>query len=144
MALKKIAYECPAYMVVVNEPVSWGARKGLVILKDGDKLGLLKEHPRHGMMASKYRVGSVVAMAMEDGEDPIAARERNRRNGGKDHWINASAVSIVAWERPREVLIYVELGMLVLIEGVVYEIVAEPNNNLGLKKVRMLEEEAAA
>lgn len=117
---------------VVRRPVT---PEGVTLLRHGEKLGLVYQSARHGKLVRSYRVGTVFGCAVEHYEDPIDARDRNRRNGGADHWINGCGASITAHARPQEVVIFVELGMLVQIEGVLYRIKREPNDNLGLEPV---------
>ena len=135
MAQMEVVYSCPAYDVVKREPKGWGPAEGLVQLKHGEYLGLIGKHYRGEPLVYKYRVGTVMGCAIESWEDPDAAREQNRKNGGKDHWINACGASLTAWERPKEILIHVEVGMKVWIEGHVYKVVAERNQNLGLEAI---------
>lgn len=132
MAQLKTIYECPAYKVIENPVSTHGSAAGLIQLKHNQKLGLLKAHPRHGTLVHTYRVGTVLGYAIDNWEDPDAARERNRRNGGDDHWINACGVTLTAHARAQEVLAEVKVGDRVWIEGKHYEIVAQPNDNLGL------------
>lgn len=133
MALLEVVYECPAYKVVKSEPRGWGQYAGAIMLKHGEEIALIGKHYRGAPLVYKYRVGTVLGCAIENWEDPDAAREVNRKNGGKDHWINACGASLTAHARPQEVLREINVGDLVCIEGHYYEIVAERNNNLGLK-----------
>lgn len=135
MAHLSTIFECPAYKVVENPPLSWGENKGLIPIKHGLKLALLRDHPRHGTLVDTFRVGTVLGSAVENYEDPDAARAQNRRNGGDDHWINACGVSLTAHERPQEVLRQIKIGDRVVLEGRQYEIVQQPNQNLGLKEL---------
>ncbi len=132
MAQLTTIFDCPAFRVIENPPMNWGPEEGLVKIKHGQKLALLREHPRHGTLVETFRVGTVLGSAIDNFEDPDEARERNRRNGGEDHWINGCGTTITAHQRAQEVLPEIRVGMKVALEGKRYEIVEQPNHNLGL------------
>lgn len=134
MAMREIVHESPAFKVVKRDPEGYGPAKGFVKLRHGDKLGLMRLF-RGERFPVQYSVGTVIGCAVENFEDPDAARERNRANGGDDHWINACGAMVTAHKRPQEVLVLVDMGMLVWIEGHHYEVLADRNENLKLVKV---------
>lgn len=123
----------PAYDIVKREPSHFD---GLVQITVDDILGLDSGKGFH----RKYKPGSVVSYALQYNECPIAAVERCRErmksqpyNGHKLHWLNQCASVICDGGRERETLVLVEVGMIVNFEGRKFELVAEPNNNLGFK-----------
>ena len=134
MAQYEVLLDAPAYKVVKREPRDWGDHPGYIALKHGEKLGKLMTY-RGTKMAKMYRVGTVLGCAIESWEDPDKARERNRANGGKDHWINGCGVSLSNMARPQELLFAIEPGDKVVIEGRRYEVIEERNHNLGLKPI---------
>lgn len=132
MSYYEVILDAPAYKVLKREPQTHGDHAGYIRLKHGEKLGLMQEH-RGRTYAEQYKVGTVLGYAIENWEDPDKARERNREVGGEDHWINGCGASLSSQERPQEILILIEVGDKVVIEGHRYEIVKKSNRNLGLK-----------
>lgn len=124
----------PAYDVVQREVKKGLYYKGAyrsdveyTVITTEDRLGM-----NHKGVHREYSAGSVVSYAMEKGYCPIDAIEKAVANKHKLHWINASGASIVSHNRPRWILVEVNVGMVVLFEGRLFTITSEPNNNLGL------------
>ena len=95
-----------------------------------DVLGL--KHPR-GFYHTFY-CGSVISYALSNNDDPIAYYETAKARGEQMYWINARGAMLTAHKRDPEKVIAIEVGTLIKFEGVLFEIVPAPNDNLHLKR----------
>lgn len=128
MSLRKIAFECPAYISYKVEP----NHTGYVHLKAGDRLAC--------KVAGRFRRYTVGAISLDDlapGEtyEKAVAKEL-KKHGGKRHWINQDSVVISNYKEPQEKVLGVEIGNTILLQGKVYHLVETANNNIGLLEVR--------
>ena len=127
-----IVYSCPAYDIVEGKPAP-DYRCGCVEIKDGDRLALAYESRNHGTLHHQYKAGSVIAYALRSGDDPIEAYEREKARGHSLHYLIPLGTSITAEKRDRYQMVEIKVGQVVRFEGRFFEIVAERNDNLGLK-----------
>lgn len=114
----------PAYDVYVREADA----DGFVHIVAEELLGLKAKG-----YYSTYRAGSVVSYALECGKDPIAKVQQAIERKEPLHWIIQRGVMLTSHKRAAEKLIAVQIGMRVIFEGRKFELVAEANNNIGLK-----------
>lgn len=115
----------PAYNIYVRTP----DHEGVTDISVADTLGT----EGRGYW-NAYSPGSVVSYSLKAGLCPIKGVERAKASGHRLHWINQDSVCVTAHRQPQKTLIAVKPGMKVRFEGRVFEIVKEPNNNLGLKE----------
>ncbi len=120
------ANSCAAYDAFDRAVNTWGDNKDCINLTAGDQIVV------DGQLGT-YTVGSVIACALEDNKDPIAAFERAVGFGHQTIWINQNCTVLTAHDRAKEKMIVVTIGMLVFIEGKRFKITREANNNLGLE-----------
>lgn len=119
---------CPAYDVFKREV---DPRVGAINITTKDTLGL-KVGRGDRTFYRRYSPGSCASYALQYNECPIAAFDRAVKNGHKTHWLNQDSTVIADCDLKREEVIEVEIGQEVFFEGHLFEIVSEPNNNLGL------------
>lgn len=135
MAQIKTILEHPGIKVMEAQTFGYGEHKGYVGLKHGDKLGLIYDGRNHKNLVATFRVGTVIGYAVETYKDPLAELALAQERGHNIHWINGCGATITAQQRAQEVVTEVKVGMKVAIEGKRYEVIAEPNQNLGLKPI---------
>lgn len=82
-----------------------------------------------------YTISSVMSYALKYNECPIQAYEDAKKKGHNIYWINGRGSMITSTPQARETYIAVEIGQRVYFQGKLFEIVAEPNDNLGLKEI---------
>ncbi|MDN7179080.1 hypothetical protein M0D69_13865 [Caballeronia sp. SEWSISQ10-4 2] len=122
----------PAYDIVKPEvnPLT-----GYIRAKAGQQFALKTDRERTCWMRH-YSISSVVSYSLENGDDPIAAVERATRLGHELHWLNGLGAILTAHERAKETYIAIERGSMIEFEGRVFEVIAQPNDNLGLKFIK--------
>jgi hypothetical protein len=129
--MAEVLYSFPAYSVV-ECPRSWRREldgEKIPVFRAGDELALISDPRRH------YQLGSVASYAISNDSCPIEAVERARGFGHELHYAFALGSSIVSHDRERVEYYGVEIGDKIRFEGRVFELVAQPNNNIGLKPV---------
>lgn len=104
--------------------------KGVIVLRDGDQLCLREDHMRH------FAIGSVVSYALRNGDCPIKAVERARERRDETHYIFGLGSCITSHKQPREMYVQVSVDEIVQFEGRRFQIVNQPNRNLGLVEVQ--------
>lgn len=119
---------CPAYDVYrrAHDPVA-----GVINITTEDTLGI-KVGSGDRTFYRRYSPGSAASYALQYNECPIAAYQRAVEKGHPTHWLNQDSTVICDSKREREVVIEVDIGETVLFEGRFFQIVEQPNNNLGL------------
>ncbi len=115
----------PAYDIVVLEP----DQNGYINLKSGDIISV-GDKPQ-----SKRVVSSVMSYALENGECPIKAHKRALELGHEIYYVMALGAMLSSSPQARETRIRVEYGQRVNFQGHVFQIVQQPNDNVGLKIV---------
>lgn len=123
-----ILYSCPAYDVVEGTLERYSADP-CVVLTDGVELANADKPMRH------YMIGSVVSSCMKRGDCPIDAVERAKGFGHDLHFIFALGSCISLHKQARTTYVGVRVGQRVKFEGRYFEIVAQANDNLGLKQI---------
>jgi hypothetical protein len=109
--------------------------RAAVELKAEELLALPYESARHGRLYRTYTLGSVVSYALRNGDDPVEAVDNARNSGHELVYIFGNGVTLSASKMEPKKHILVHVGMLVRFEGRTYELIAQPNSNLGLKFV---------
>jgi hypothetical protein len=115
----------PAYDVVQREKES---NKDYINLVAGERVVL----PNH---RGNYMISSAVSYALESGSDPIHAYNRAKGFGHETHWINHLGSCISDHPTKQAQRVEVNIGDFVRFEGLLFEIVSQPNDNLGLKEI---------
>ena len=86
--------------------------------------------------AGHYRLvtaGSAASYAIENDEDPVGSYQREVLRGYPTHWLNLNATSLTAWKQPHKMYEALEIGDLVLFEGIVFVIEPDWNGNFKLE-----------
>jgi hypothetical protein len=122
-----IVYTCPRFDVY-ETPKN---KAGQLILKDGDRLHSVLPGKNVG---AQFTIGSVISSARRDGRDPIAALEMAVKHNHKLHFIYGNGTCLSSSYGPRDSYLSVTVGDQVMFEGIVFEITAESNSNLGLAR----------
>lgn len=90
-----------------------------------------------------YTIGSVVSYAMKNGDDPVAAIDRARKNGHELVFIYGNGAMIYSGARMEPTPhVMVEVGMVVRFQGNLYTIEKAPNQNLRLQALATANVEA--
>jgi hypothetical protein len=121
----------PAYDIV--KPVVNAA--GYIVATAEQQFALKTDRERTCWMRH-YSISSVVSYAMKNGDCPIESVERAQRLGHELHWLNGIGAMLTAHQRAKETYIAIERGALIQFEGRIFEVIAQPNDNLGLKFVK--------
>ena len=87
-----------------------------------------------------FTPNTVVSYALRYNEDPIAAHDRAVARRHKTHWMGQDAVLLHDGPVTQEVVVGLELGQLVTLEGRTFRLVAASNNNVDLYVVQRAEE----
>lgn len=124
MTTRAILFTCPAYDII--EPRRDYA--GTILLKAGEAVADLATR-------DLYSPNSVASYAIESGRCPIKAIERSMGRGETMHWLTQLSTAISLMKMERKTYVGVNVGDVVKFEGRRFEIVAQPNRNLGLKEL---------
>ena len=124
MTARAILRTCPAYDVI--EPRR--DYTGTILLKAGEEVANLATR-------DLYSPNSVASYAIESGRCPIKAIERSMGRGETMHWLTQLSTAISLMKMERKTYVGVNVGDVVKFEGRRFEIVAQPNHNLGFKEL---------
>lgn len=120
---------CPAYDVFKREV---DLQAGVINITVADTLGV-KVGSGARTFYRRYSPGSCASYALQYNECPIDAHSKAVKAGHKTHWLSQNSTALTdSFDRPREEVVEVEVGEYVRFEGRIFQIVSEPNNNLGL------------
>ena len=133
---EQIVEEFPAYVVVDRAP---NPLTGAIEISVNDILGVA----RRGYYG-QYKAGSVASYALQYNECPLEAVANAKARGHNLYWINQQAVAITAWKQPQVKIVAVKPGQRVYFQGKFFELVKEPNDNIGLKSLEIVVEQVAA
>lgn len=133
---QNLVAQYPAYNVFKRETSS---SSSAVHLTYDEQLILKTDNPRTNHLHT-FSICSVVGYALEYNNDPIAAYNRAVARNHPTHWISANASVLSADKREPVTMIEVEIGMLVIFEGILFTIQEAANRNLQLVKLAHIPE----
>lgn len=131
---KDIIADYPAYLIY--KP--YAGRK----FKHGEVIAIPYESQSHGTLYTFYTLGTVAGYALRNGEDPIEAVERCKRDmiekpyaGHKLYWANQNSVCIHNGPYTKEEVPGFNIGDNIILQGRAFQIVRAPNQNINLVKM---------
>ena len=104
-------------------------------VKHGDHLVIALPRFRGGEQDNEFQVGTVASYALECGDDPIAAIDRERRIGGPLHFAFNIGVTISAHHTEPIPTTRVALGDLIRLEGRTFRVTPAANHQISLVPV---------
>jgi hypothetical protein len=111
----------PAYKIyALHEQMQNGQL--VKVLPAKARVCVLRQTTRHGLLPRIYQPGCVAECAVRYNECPIERMADAKAKGHDLYWLNESAVSITAWERPQETIFAIEVGDKVWYMGHYFEI----------------------
>jgi hypothetical protein len=110
--------------------------------KDGDKIAIPFKSARYGKLYHFFTLGTVAGYAIRNGDDPIEAIERCKRNmvehphnGHKLYWANANSVTIHNGPYTKEEVPGFEFGDEIILQGKRFRLEPDHNDNCKLVEV---------
>lgn len=135
--MKKVA-DFPAYEIVDLEQdiINWPENAEF-------QMAIPYESRSHGTMYRLYYVSGVAAYVRKSNaespeqyhRDPVEAVERAKAKGEALYWIQASSVSLTAWDRPKELHVLGGAGQKIRFDGKILEVVHTRGEFYSLKEV---------
>lgn len=116
----------PAYKVMRRSISDW---KSAPAFKAGEILAI----KRNGYY-DRFRLGSVVSVALHCNEDPVAAFEQEKERGNPLWWAIKVASSL-SHQKEQGTVYEVEFGDKIIFEGFIFELYSAPNQNMKLVKI---------
>jgi len=107
--------------------------------KHGDVIALPFESRSHGTLYHFFTLGTIAGYAIQNGEDPIEAIDRCKRQmvedkyaGHKLYWANANAVCIHNGPVVKKEVPGFNFGDTIILQGKVFTLQPDHNNNVKL------------
>lgn len=104
-------------------------------MKHGDIFVIMRETKNHGSLPYEFKLGSIFGYAVEHGDDPLEAYERNKAQNHRSHWANAMSVMIHNGPHTKVERFALSFGDVIGFEGKQFRIDPAPNNNVYLTPV---------